>query len=742
MIAEVLIDLSLNSDFSSFDYIIPEKMRNLVQIGTRVIIPFNNTVRLGYVLVIKENSAFANKEIIEVLDLVPFLNQEFFLLIDELLKIPLNSKISVYRTVLPKELLTSYVRRISILKSDLVPVELKKYLDDQKFLLNVKSNFQMDILRKLKKEKIIEISIVPKKEISQLSFNHIKSLVYQEKTEDKKFGANNVPTNSLNEREISKVYLTIEQQNIFNKLFLDCYQTYLLIYSLEYDKLQIYWQLIKENLKKQKQILILMPEIILIERLVKRIKIQFPDIVIFINHSGKIPNKFNNNFKQSLKFDLVIGTNIAVFTPFVDLGVIIIDDEHHDAFIEKIKMPFYDVRELAQLRANYHKIPLILSSLSPSLTSYYRAKKLGEYIWLNLKKTGIKYDIQLIDMKKELQQGNLSPLSSSLTELLIKNFKSKSKSLLFVNIKGFSRLVLCFNCGYIPKCFKCDRILHSYINCKILKCSFCDYKEKFPGYCSLCEQKTISSMFSGILSIKSFLKEQIPEAFVGCIDSDNIRNFNIKEYNKIISNIKDNKVDIYLGTTMIIKNGISWPMSLLGIVFFDALLNISHFTAQEKTFQMLVQLIYNMPIKSRILIQTYNINNYILKSIVNNDFDYFYEKTLEERKISGYPPFMLISKFLIMHQNFFKAREIAQKLKIILQNNLSIDIANVLGPSIAKRSFQIINKKHFYRFFLTLKYKHWPLDLDFLKKNHFDKNTYIIFDRFDILTDHDILTFF
>ncbi|MDV3148783.1 MAG: primosomal protein N', partial [Pigeon pea little leaf phytoplasma] len=110
MIAEILIDLSLNSNFLSFDYIIPEKMINLVQIGTRVIIPLNNTVRLGYVLAIKENSIFANKEIIEVLDLVPFLNQEFFLLIDELLKIPLNSKISVYRTVLPKELLTSYVR--------------------------------------------------------------------------------------------------------------------------------------------------------------------------------------------------------------------------------------------------------------------------------------------------------------------------------------------------------------------------------------------------------------------------------------------------------------------------------------------------------------------------------------------------------------------------------------------------------------------------------------------------------
>ncbi|MDO7983487.1 replication restart helicase PriA [Candidatus Phytoplasma fabacearum] len=741
MIAEILIDLSLNSNFLSFDYIIPEKMINLVQIGTRVIIPLNNTVRLGYVLAIKENSIFANKEIIEVLDLVPFLNQEFFLLIDELLKIPLNSKISVYRTVLPKELLTSYVRRISILKSDLVPAELKKYLNDQKFLLNVKSNFQMDLLRKLKKEKIIEISIVPKKEISQLSFHHIKSLIYQEKIEDKSTGIND-PINSLNKREISKVYLTIEQKNIFNKLFLDRYQTYLLIYSLECDKLQIYWQLIQENLKKQKQILILMPEIILIERLVEKIKIQFPDIVIFINHGGQISNKTNNNFKQSLKFDLVIGTNIAVFTPFMDLGVIIIDDEHHNSFIEKIKMPFYDARELAKLRANYHKVPLILSSLSPSLTSYYRAKKLGEYVWLNLKKTDIKYDIQLIDMKKELQQGNLSPLSSSLIELLIKNLKSKSKSLLFVNIKGFSRLVLCFNCGYIPKCLNCDRILHSYINCKILKCSFCDYKEKFSEYCSLCEQKTIASMFSGILSIENFLKKQIPEAFVDCIDSDNIRNFNIKEYNKIISNIKDNKVDIYLGTTMIIKNGISWPISLLGIVFFDALLNISHFTAKEKAFQILVQLIYNMPIKSRILIQTYNINNYILKSIVNNDFDYFYEKTLEERQISGYPPFTLISKFLIMHRNFFKAQEIAQKLKIILQNNLSINIANVLGPSIAKRSFQIINKKNFYRVFLTLKYKNWPLDLDFLKKYHFDKNAYIIFDRFDTLTDHDILTFF
>ncbi|MDV3192801.1 MAG: hypothetical protein Q8840_02500 [Sweet potato little leaf phytoplasma] len=156
---------------------------------------------------------------------------------------------------------------------------------------------------------------------------------------------------------------------------------------------------------------------------------------------------------------------------------------------------------------------------------------------------------------------------------------------------------------------------------------------------------------------------------------------------------------------MIIKNSISWPMSLLGIILFDALLNINHFTASEKAFQFLVQLIYNMPKKSRIIIQTYNINHYILDSIVNNNFEFFYETILQERQISDYPPFGLISKLLIMHPSIVKVQDIANKIKIILQNNLSIDIAIVLGPSIAKRSFQIIKKKIFYRVFLTLKYK-------------------------------------
>ncbi|MFW8664331.1 primosomal protein N', partial [Candidatus Phytoplasma citri] len=232
-------------------------------------------------------------------------------------------------------------------------------------------------------------------------------------------------------------------------------------------------------------------------------------------------------------------------------------------------MPYYDVRELAQIRANYNRIPLILSSLSPSLTSYYRAKILGEYIWLNLQNTENKYDIQLIDMKKELQEGNISPLSLTLTELLMKNIKLKLKSLLFVNIKGFSRLVLCFHCGYIPKCSNCGCILHYYIDPKILKCSFCGYKEEFFEHCYLCQQKTISSMFSGILSIENFLKQKIPKSFIYCIDSDNIRNFNMKEYEKIISNLNNNKIDICLGTTMIIKNGLSWPTNLLGIVLFN-----------------------------------------------------------------------------------------------------------------------------------------------------------------------------
>ncbi|MDV3192819.1 MAG: hypothetical protein Q8840_02590, partial [Sweet potato little leaf phytoplasma] len=126
-------------------------------------------------------------------------------------------------------------------------------------------------------------------------------------------------------------------------------------------------------------------------------------------------NNFKNSKLQQLNADLIIGNNIAIFTPFINLGIIIIDDEHHESFIEKIKMPYYDVRELAQVRANYNRIPLLLSSLSPSLTSYYRAKILGEYIWLNLQNNENKYDIKLIDMKEELKEGNLSPLSSTLT---------------------------------------------------------------------------------------------------------------------------------------------------------------------------------------------------------------------------------------------------------------------------------------------------------------------------------------
>ncbi|MDV3177275.1 MAG: hypothetical protein Q8800_00075 [Candidatus Phytoplasma australasiaticum] len=231
MIAEILIDLSLNSYFSSFDYIIPKNMLNLVQVGTRVIIPFKDTVRLGYVLAIKESSIFANKEIIEVLDLVPFLNQEFFLLMDELFKVPFNSKISVYRTVLPKDLLTSYVRKISILKSDLVPLELKQYLIEKNFLLNVKNNFKISLLRKLKKEKIIEMSIVPKKELSQLSYDNIKSLVSQEIIENNFFNLND-QTSNTEKKEMLKISITIQQQNICNKFVIDQYKNNLLIYCL------------------------------------------------------------------------------------------------------------------------------------------------------------------------------------------------------------------------------------------------------------------------------------------------------------------------------------------------------------------------------------------------------------------------------------------------------------------------------------------------------------------------------
>ncbi|WP_017193682.1 replication restart helicase PriA [Vaccinium witches'-broom phytoplasma] len=721
MFAEIIIDVESASLNQCFDYVIPAELEPLVKKGMRVIVSFGkqNTHRLGYIVNIKSASKFAKKPILELLDKTPFFDEEMFLLADEILKIPFTLKSSVYRTIFPKSLLVPYVKKIIVLQEELIPSEIKTYLEKNKWLLKVEKESLNKELQKLKNQKIIDIITMTKDDLKELSYeNMMKKIVLKKKSsiiEEKKI---------VSEELVNKeIFLTSQQKAVFDKINLFRHQTYLLYYNNDLDKTRLYLKLIEQNLANQKQILLLVPEIILIKQLVDQIKTFFPHLPISVlnGEMTHLENLKQNQAIKEQKINLVIGTRMAIFSPLNNLGTIIIDQEHDESLLEKEKIPNYDSKELAYIRSLYHNIPLILSSSTPSLESYYRFKK-KQYELLVLKLNDKAKTMKLIDMREELKKGNLSPLSTELTQALEQNIENNRKNILFINSKGFSPFVLCRFCSYVPKCVKCQQSLTFFRSKNILKCSFCGYSDKFTSKCPSCAEIAMKKVSLGIEYVEDFLQDKFPHSKIVRMDSETITN--VKKYEKILNDFKKDKIDILLGTQIIAKNFNFSNVALVGVIMADILLNIPHFKASEKTFQLLTHIAKHAQ-KEQVMVQSYDTQHYAITSAVNYNINYFLKTNLQERKTSQNPPFVCVSKIMIAHRFINNVLNIAHNLKKILENNFYHKI-KVLGPSIPL----IPKKNNLYRVLLTIKYNDWPLNLDFIIQNHLQKDALLLFDRF------------
>ncbi|AYJ01217.1 primosomal protein N' [Candidatus Phytoplasma ziziphi] len=711
--AEVIVDNKIPNLSQCFDYLIPEYLVKIAQRGMRVIVPFGNknTERLGYILKLKEITLVEPKyikSIIEILDDIPFLNEEFFLLAEEILKIPFINPALAYNTIMPRSFLSTYIRQITIIKEKELNKEIKEYLIKKKGILSLKDIvLSTEELFKLQKKEIIKTKIIISKKDYRPS---IEPEIIKHKNE---IILNFKNTFCLNEK----------QDLIWKQISWDGYKNYLLYYDCYEDKIAIYLKLIEKTLQQNKQVLILVPEILLISFLKEQIKKYFPEILLTVlTYESDYKEHYQKNQDiQENKIFIVMGTRKVIFAPLKKIGVIIFDEENDESLIEKDKSPNYDSKELAYIRSRYHKIPLIFFTTMPSIESYCRLKQ-KKIIFLNLTHKN-KQKMQLIDMKEELKKGNVSPLSSVLLEYLQKNIKEKKKTILFINILGFSPFVLCRFCSYIPKCKKCYKNLIFVHNQFILKCTYCHYTEKFSSQCPSCLNKSLKHVSLGIEYISLFLKKQIPSINFVSIDSNDIKK--ITQYQKILQKLEDNKIDLLLGTEMIAKNLKLPSIETIGILMADVLLNIPNFKATEKTFQLLMKLSNYLSEKGKMIIQGYNTNHLVLQKAQYYDVFSFLEQTLKDRKLANIPPFCFYSKILISHSKMFKVLTIANKIKKILENNLIYKII-VLGPTYPC----VFHKDKNYRILLTLKYYDWPLNLNFIIEQNLNEDAFILFDRF------------
>jgi primosomal protein N' (replication factor Y) len=449
-------------------------------------------------------------------------------------------------------------------------------------------------------------------------------------------------------------------------------------------KTEVYIELIKKVLESGSQVLFLLPEIALTTQIVVRLRKVFGD-TMGIYHSKFSDNERVEVWKGILdgKFQFVVGVRSAIFLPFDNLGLIIVDEEHETSYKQHEPAPRYNARDMAVIMAYMHKGKALLGSATPSLESYYHART-GRYGLVEMTQrfgNAAMPTFELIDTKKEKKQKQMkNEFSSVLRHHLEYNLKNKEQTILFQNRRGYSPYLQCEECSWISECANCDVSLTYHMKAGELRCHYCGHKEEVPRTCPNCGSTKVKTMGYGTEKIEDELLLMFPEARVQRMDLDTTRAKNA--YQQIIQEFEDGGIDILVGTQMVSKGLDFDNVSMVGIFDADRIIHFPEFRASERAFQMLTQVsgrAGRRPEKpGRVLIQTANPGQPLLEKIVNNDYIGMYEAEIREREQFHYPPFTRLIKITVKHLDEAVSRRAAGILAEKLTANLGK--SRVLGP--------------------------------------------------------------
>lgn len=516
-----------------------------------------------------------------------------------------------------------------------------------------------------------------------------------------------------------KVKLTEKQQACFDSIYSDMKYTknnkFLIHGVTGSGKTEIYLQLIEKVLENKKQAIVLVPEISLTPQTVERFVGRFGNRVAVLHSRLSLGERFDEWQRiREGTVDIVVGARSAIFAPFKDLGLIIIDEEHETSYKSSMN-PKYNTIEVAEKRCELENAALVLGSATPSIESYYRAKE-GEMKLLTLSTRVLDRQlppIEVVDMTEELEKGNKSIFSESLYDSIKENLKNKKQTILFLNRRGFSTFVSCRKCGYVVKCSDCDISMTYHISKNILKCHYCGLAKKPPTVCPECGSKYIKYFGIGTQKVEELVKKSFPEARIARMDVDNTTKKGSHE--AILSRVKNGEVDILIGTQMISK-GLDFPnVTLVGVIAADISLNLPDFKSSERTFQLIAQVSGRAgrgESKGKVILQTYEPEHYSIQTAQDHDYISFYEKEIILRKAFNYPPFYNIIGITIIGQNQGKVSIASRKLAgaiglKIKERKLNFSNDNILGPNPAP----ISRIKSNYRWQIIIKCRDFEMDV-------------------------------
>ena len=647
MIAEVIIDSRAKKLNRKFDYKIPEKLEDIITIGSRVLVPFANfkTLEQGYVIKIKQNTEFEVKEIAgleenlseEKIKLARWMARKYFCNVSECIKLMLT----------PGTKSKDIEKRLQDKKINFVYMGVSENDIDINSLRGEKQKKAIEFIMKNQGLTIPEIM-----NFSGVSRETINSLVKKGYIEIKQEKVDRNPLSLKKSNENKKLKLTEEQElaleKVENSIEEKKFKEFLLYGVTGSGKTEVYMQLIEKVIKNGKSAILLVPEISLTPQMLDRFIGRFGKDKIAVLHSKLSIGERHDEWIRikEEKSKIVIGARSAIFAPVKNLGIIIIDEEH-DSSYKSESSPRYNAKEIAEKICKENNIPLLLGSATPDINTFYRTNLENiddrRITLLKLTKRANNSSlpkVKIVDLKKELAIGNKTMFSTLLHKLIEENLKNKHQTILFLNRRGYSTFIMCRECGYTMKCPNCNISLtyHSFQN--KLKCHYCGHEENPVKICPNCGSTKIRYFGTGTQKIEEEVKKEFPEASIIRMDVDTVSKKNSHE--EILNKFKKENIDILIGTQMVVKGHHFPNVTLVGVIEADSSLNIDDFRANERTFQILTQVAGRAgreQLPGKVVVQTYNPNSFAIELSKGQNYDLFYKTEIELRKQLNYPPF-------------------------------------------------------------------------------------------------------
>ena len=662
MIAEVIVDVLTSSLDKIFDYIVPDNLT--LTVGYRVLLPFGNRQIEGYVIKLKNSSSLEAeklKPIIKVLDNKPLILPELIDLI-YFMKQTFNLRmVDVIRLVLPSQI-----------RSGKVKEQIKEFVlfneNMSGELANIKANAQNQInaINYVKNNGLTNLPNLR----SKFGASSVNALI---KKQFLIVSTKQINRSPLNNQEISDINVTLtnEQQNAVNIVLNNQNKVHLLYGVTGSGKTEIYMRVISEMLNQKKSAIMLVPEISLTPKTVRQFRARFGNLVAVLHSGLSAGEKFDEwNRLRNGEATIAIGARSAIFAPLTNIGVIIIDEEH-DSSYKSDSNPRYDTHTVAKFRAKANACPLILGSATPMVESYYLSQT-GEYNLITLKNrvnNAPMPPINIVDMTREFRSGNTSLYSSELIENLTNTINAGEQAILFLNRRGFSSFLMCKECGYVASCSDCDVSLVYHKEDNMLKCHYCGKRFRVLTKCPVCGNQHLKLGNTGTEKVVQELKEYFPKTKILRMDNDTISTKD--SYAKILTEFEKSKPAILVGTQMIAK-GHDFPLvTLVGILDADLSLFFCDFMATEKTFQLITQVAGRAgrgEKQGKVILQTFFPKHYVYNLCLNYDYTRFYNKEINLRETTAFPPFSKIVRVLITSETENSARDLTHELFLKLKN--------------------------------------------------------------------------